>query len=183
MKTTFSKVRSGYIRILYRDLQPSISSPISNLDASEKGLDFERLDGASMFMRETGNSSFLEKYFKIHNFTKFGPSDQLILRGMSLSEDNRGFYNSILAKRDILVERIFHSTNTEDKTETDFETLKDLNNQLENFNFPEPNWGKIYPTIESIKSALEEEELYLDYRVNELRDEIDLFIISTDTQK
>ena len=31
--------------------------------------------------------------------------------------------------------------------------------------------------------ALEEKELYLDYRVNELRDEIDLFIISTDNSK
>ena len=44
--------------------QPSISSPISNLDASEKGLDFERLANASMFMRETGNSSFLKNILK-----------------------------------------------------------------------------------------------------------------------
>ncbi len=160
---------------IIRSLEPSLSSPISNIVAEKKSEDFQREGLFQLISTDKETKPVLKRLYRMHNLLKFGPNEQLVMRSEALSGAQREKYNALLNQKDILIEKVFHSEKNTAMNETDFKKLEMIDNKLEGFSFSTPDWNEVFLTVDQLEIVLQENVQLFDFRHNKVQNEIELF--------
>ena len=158
--------------------EPQINSSIS-LAKAQTLLSTVDQNSFFSFLEEADlTPQVLSKLYLFHQFAKFGPSEQLIVRAQLLSQIENEEFNSLVTKRELLIERLYFSPSEDLNIRDEHQELNDLSRQLALFDYPTPKWDENLINLESLKNDLSPQDLFIDVRHNNSSDTLEIFLIS-----
>ena len=166
------------VSLLETSSRPDLNSPIASLDSETRSMAYTARDTKKLFNLTKPNINHIQSLFIAHQNLKFGPSEQLLLRGSLLSDKQRALLQSKLTKRSLTVEKILEQTSENAQIEGLQKTLKAQNKDLRAFSFPEFEWSDIYPNLENFQKKIGPSELYLDFRHDKSGNAIGVFQVT-----
>ena len=169
------------LSLLETSSKPDLNSPIASLDSEARSMAYTARDTKKLFNLIKSDTKDVQRLFVAHQNLKFGPSEQLLLRGSLLSDKQRSRLQSKLTKRALTVEKILGQTSENAQIEDLHKKLKAQNKDLRTFSFPEFEWSEIYPNLENLQKTIGLSDLYLDFRHDKSGNAIGLFQITNNT--
>ncbi len=160
-KTT--ETSANLLEILYESSIPDLQSPIASLDAASRAAIFSTKYTEELFQYAVSDPVKLQTLYTTHQNYKFGPSEQLLLRGILIREGDMPSLQSKLTKRSLTVQKLLDEKISESEKANLQEILKKQNRELRSFAPPKFKAKEIYPNLILVAEKLLSTDVYLDF--------------------
>ena len=160
------------------EIEPSLKNTISHLLTNTRVTDAESSGGFGDIDRNAVSPEILELFFRYHQFAKFGPVEQILLRNKLLQSNKKSQIRSLLAQRDILFEQIFFEKNSAEDSADPFTKIDEIHQQISLIEIPVPKWEEELFSLEEIQNRLNANQIYLDYRHNASTNRLEVFRVT-----
>jgi len=174
---TIAEVKS-LVSLIEKGSVPDLQSSVVLLDSGAKSTLFTAKAAQELFNSIKPNMNDVQSLFISHQNLKFGPSEQLLLRGSLLSKNERSQLQVKLTKRSLTIEKMLQKKREGVESFELQKMLKAQNRELKSLSFPDFDWSNVYQRLEALQSTMEPSDLYLDFRHDKSGNALGLFQIT-----